>query len=87
MGAIRRLTFKRLLKEKQMIRNPLLFEQAQNKIPGQNRQILFEGLPPQTQDFHRFFRPIAVTLREENDSSILSPMHAAESKFAPEYGA
>jgi hypothetical protein len=30
--------------------------QAQNKITGQSRQILFEGLPPQTQDFHGFFR-------------------------------
>jgi len=30
--------------------------QAQNKITGQSRQILFEGLPPQTQDLHGFFR-------------------------------
>ena len=29
--------------------------QAQNKITGQSRQILFEGLPPQTQDLHGFF--------------------------------
>jgi hypothetical protein len=29
--------------------------QAQNKIAGQSRQILFEGLPPQTQDLHGFF--------------------------------
>jgi hypothetical protein len=29
--------------------------QAQNKITGQSRQILFEGLPPQTQDLHAFF--------------------------------
>jgi hypothetical protein len=32
--------------------------QAQNKITGQSRQILFEGLPPQTQDLHGFFRAI-----------------------------
>jgi hypothetical protein len=31
--------------------------QAQNKITGQSRQILFEGLPPQTQDLHGFFLP------------------------------
>jgi hypothetical protein len=30
--------------------------QAQDKITGQSRQILFEGLPPQTQDLHGFFR-------------------------------
>jgi len=30
--------------------------QAQNKITGQSRQILFEWLPPQTQDLHGFFR-------------------------------
>jgi hypothetical protein len=29
--------------------------QAQNKITGQSRQILFEGLPPQTQDLHDSF--------------------------------
>jgi hypothetical protein len=29
--------------------------QAQNKITGQSRQILFEGLPPQTQDLHGLF--------------------------------
>jgi hypothetical protein len=29
--------------------------QAQDKITGQSRQILFEGLPPQTQDLHGFF--------------------------------
>jgi hypothetical protein len=29
--------------------------QAQNKITGQSRQILFEGFPPQTQDLHGFF--------------------------------
>jgi hypothetical protein len=33
--------------------------QAQNKITGQSRQILFEGLPPQTQDLHGFFRALA----------------------------
>jgi hypothetical protein len=32
--------------------------QAQDKITGQSRQILFEGLPPQTQDLHGFFRPL-----------------------------
>jgi len=32
--------------------------QAQNKITGQSRQILFEGLPPQTQDLHGFFLPL-----------------------------
>jgi hypothetical protein len=30
--------------------------QAQNKITGQSRQILFEWLPPQPQDLHGFFR-------------------------------
>ena len=30
---------------------------VQSKITGQSRQILFERLPPQTQDLHRFFRP------------------------------
>lgn len=29
---------------------------AQNKITGQSRQILFEGFPPKTQEFHGFFR-------------------------------
>ena len=28
---------------------------VQSKITGQSRQILFEWLPPQTQDLHRFF--------------------------------
>jgi hypothetical protein len=32
--------------------------QAQNKITGQSRQILFEGLPPQTQDLHGFLRDL-----------------------------
>jgi hypothetical protein len=35
--------------------------QAQNKITGQSRQILFEGLPPQTQDLHGLFRPFRCT--------------------------
>jgi hypothetical protein len=34
--------------------------QAQDKIKGQSRQILFEGLPPQTQDLHGFFRPLKI---------------------------
>jgi hypothetical protein len=36
--------------------------QAQNKITGQSRQILFEGLPPQTQDLHGFFRSTEVSV-------------------------
>ena len=32
--------------------------QAQNKITGQSPQILFEGLPPQTQDLHGFLRDL-----------------------------
>ena len=35
--------------------------QAQNKITGQSRQILFEWLPPQTQDLHGFFLAYATT--------------------------
>jgi len=35
--------------------------QAQDKITGQSRQILFEGLPPQTQDLHGLFRPFRCT--------------------------
>jgi len=35
--------------------------QAQDKITGQSRQILFEGLPPQTQDLHGFFLAYATT--------------------------
>jgi hypothetical protein len=34
--------------------------QAQNKITGQSRQILFEGLPPQTQDLHDSFGPSGI---------------------------
>jgi hypothetical protein len=30
--------------------------QAQRMITGSSRQILFERLPPQTQDLHGFFR-------------------------------
>ncbi len=34
-----------------------------DKITGLSRQILFEGLPPQTQDLHGFFTPVEADLR------------------------
>ncbi len=33
--------------------------QPQNKITGPSREILFELLPPQTQDLHGFFMPLS----------------------------
>jgi len=48
--------------------------QAQNKITGQSRQILFEGLPPQTQDLHGFFSRQQETLLSKSTIGILAGM-------------
>jgi hypothetical protein len=52
--------------------------QAQRMITGSSRQILFERLPPQTQDLHGFFRPLKrqrtrlTTLRFRSTETTLS---------------
>ncbi len=59
--------------------------QPQNKITGQSRQILFEWLPPQTQDLHGFFQRRTVLdhlIRDDCDKTIRDLMRPT--LFVPE---
>jgi hypothetical protein len=59
--------------------------QAQDKITGQSRQILFEGLPPQTQDLHGFFRQKDTDPDTEVSRAFLEVIRILRPYFEPLY--